>query len=93
MNSDQMYRSTKFGMSLWKKRRSISLEESTPRQQHIVRSPKTAVHRFLSIISSCKYNVIANVKISMLWAALDGKLATRLPNGAGLLGWAGWAGR
>ena len=38
-------------------------------------------------------------KISLIWAALDGKVATRLPNelglgwaGLGWLGWAGWAG-
>ena len=45
-------------------------------------------------ISQCKDTVNA-CKISMIWAALAGKVATRLPNGAGaglagLAGWAGW---
>ena len=40
-------------------------------------------------ISLCKDTVNA-CKISMVWAALDGKVPTRLPNGAGLAGLAGW---
>ena len=128
-----------------KKLRSIAIVKSTAGKQKIVRSPKTAMRRFLhanvlhqsvnfysfsstpidrhigidgldvekatfdsfreingapakncsvpenrdASISLCKHT--ANVcKMSMVWAALGGKLATRLPNGAGWLGWAGW---
>ena len=72
-----------------KKRRSISVQKCTARQQKIVRAPKTAMRRFHYANTT---QTLRNFRPFLTKKRVRLKNCLQPAGLAGLAGWAGWAG-